>query len=1412
MNQSILQNSHQIVRESLFILLCHNLLQTVTDVLTFRTHWSSMDKGIAGSTEKVAAPKAAVLPQKNGVPTPSRDTGQRGSKQGKNTLANPQSLSPETPSPDNHSAGSRSVGSHSGKSGGSDATRRSHATGKSDVSRITDGSRKSEASRKSRSHRSGGGGGKNVGGQGALKFIGEWPFVARKQPAGSGSEVKSVASERSGTGGEPKGKNGREEESDDSPASGRRGDSSPSSLSASASGIADENLGGKLIVAARDKRKAVFAWMRDTAKMYALALKLDEDAVVQKFIKNLETACLTYMSSTAAHLHQTGLHLMESSDDLDATTRPSHHKRLGQVRDKESQDRQDNADTCADAWINVGSSPEERAAGPSGRTRGVPDANGQMATPRPSFVPLDSRAPDPLQTPRKPSPTATQSHAAPFTARRHWLQKASLTSANALLYNPQPCKRLLATHSSFVASYLLLKNNRVESLRSSQSWIDRQGSQDKDEAHERPETMQREDTNSSDAKSFSSIVPISSTGEETWDKGEGEIMKTADDNGVGTTSGRRKKASFSRATSQRFSAATNKLQKATKRYLPDLKSTHENLLADEAGHDGAPSSRVAPSMRTTLIGGLRLTYDDLETFAAVLTDADEMPLELDAALKDFHQRLFRLPFNLCQCLMLLATITAEHATRTADEEKDAAQSMRDHLKEEDTGSDVGEMPRSRSVGSTPLAIPLAADTLVLKPIPSQTAEDAGLLVWSSDDEDENVRTAPPIHSTSLTLPRTPLFSQKTLMKELETLFLEQQNGVCTHGDAETGPVGSASSRKTDRDHAAQVDEARLELTRKVLEKLPLHHLLLWELLNRLLCNKNFDPLSQQVVIRTAAALDMDHMFANCLLVYGADLIAERLEAVERNADRGGRANASERDQGDAGNGTKGGTDGSGGRTAPTQSLATTSIGNLKAFTTNMNKMKVFKIAGMAVGVGALSALTAGLAAPSFAAGLGALGIAGTSGFATFLGSAGGAASLASIFGASSASLSGWKYSRRLADIRVFEFIRISCFYATEALSKFLDEAASVSLPSLPTRLPSFHRGATSPSSVLTNRPQPATAGAHTVSAPQESTQEEIASRSKTKSRNETPPKPSANSTSKRDPQSNARSGPKPDKQSNPQSTQSSIQTEIQTQAIQTDSKQQSENTDHHPPLALTVGVCGWLKDAEDATNVWSRSRLATVVGSELLALRWEPQLLSELGGMIVRIVGENMAVSAASLSVQITMAASASFIMWPVSFLQYAGQLDNTWMTCRERSQQAGLLLAAALCDENLVGHRPVTLVGYSVGARVIVYALRELYNRGEFNRVQNAILMGTPCSKAREHWRRMRAVVADRLVNVYCTSDWILVFLYRYMEWGLKVAGLSAIDGVAGVENYDCTSLVFSHNNYDKRIPDILAYIGFHS
>lgn len=161
------------------------------------------------------------------------------------------------------------------------------------------------------------------------------------------------------------------------------------------------------------------------------------------------------------------------------------------------------------------------------------------------------------------------------------------------------------------------------------------------------------------------------------------------------------------------------------------------------------------------------------------------------------------------------------------------------------------------------------------------------------------------------------------------------------------------------------------------------------------------------------------------------------------------------------------------------------------------------------------------------------------------------------------------------------------------------------------------------------------------------------------------------------------------------------------------------------------------------------------------------------------------------------------------------------------RANAAGLILADSLIDRNL-GVRPITLVGFSLGARVIFACLRELAARGAFGLVQNVYLFGSPIVNSKEEYLRARSIVSGRFVNGYASNDWILGvsplphpanfslitysgYLFRATSGGImRVAGLAAVEGVHGLENIDVTKLVNGHMAYRAAMPRLLREVGW--
>ena len=104
-------------------------------------------------------------------------------------------------------------------------------------------------------------------------------------------------------------------------------------------------------------------------------------------------------------------------------------------------------------------------------------------------------------------------------------------------------------------------------------------------------------------------------------------------------------------------------------------------------------------------------------------------------------------------------------------------------------------------------------------------------------------------------------------------------------------------------------------------------------------------------------------------------------------------------------------------------------------------------------------------------------------------------------------------------------------------------------------------------------------------------------------------------------------------------------------------------------------------------------------------------------------------------------------------------------------------VLAKILMD-HVHGHRPVTLIGFSMGARLIMQCLQHLAEAGPAGHgiVETAVLMGTPFSADRNLWDKAGSVCAHRLVNVYCNTDWVLGLAYRASSFNREVSRMVAL------------------------------------
>ncbi|KIX06341.1 uncharacterized protein Z518_04317 [Rhinocladiella mackenziei CBS 650.93] len=253
----------------------------------------------------------------------------------------------------------------------------------------------------------------------------------------------------------------------------------------------------------------------------------------------------------------------------------------------------------------------------------------------------------------------------------------------------------------------------------------------------------------------------------------------------------------------------------------------------------------------------------------------------------------------------------------------------------------------------------------------------------------------------------------------------------------------------------------------------------------------------------------------------------------------------------------------------------------------------------------------------------------------------------------------------------------------------------------------------------------------------------------------------------------------------------------------TQDAQQASEHDHK--LRVTIGISGWLTEKEEVVKPWG----VLGSGAEVFALKWELEALLNLGNAINGMVQSAAWGYARKEIIQRTIFANLAVALWPIGLLKVARVIDNPFSVAKSRADKAGEVLADALANR-AQGERPVTLIGYSLGARVIYACLMSLAKRKEFGIIENAILMGSPTSSDTSDWRTLRSVVAGRLVNVFSTTDYVLGFMYRTSAIQYGVAGLQKVEGLSGVENFDASEDVTSHHRYRYLIGAILQKIGF--
>ena len=249
--------------------------------------------------------------------------------------------------------------------------------------------------------------------------------------------------------------------------------------------------------------------------------------------------------------------------------------------------------------------------------------------------------------------------------------------------------------------------------------------------------------------------------------------------------------------------------------------------------------------------------------------------------------------------------------------------------------------------------------------------------------------------------------------------------------------------------------------------------------------------------------------------------------------------------------------------------------------------------------------------------------------------------------------------------------------------------------------------------------------------------------------------------------------------------------------------------------------------------IWDWKRL---YGTDIHTVTWESKMLKSLCHIV-----ENMAMEVSTQATKVALQFSVvgaiiAAVALPSALLTASKLIDDPYQIVILRADEAGKELAKCLLQSD--ERRPVTLVGFSFGARVIFSCLRELarqqeiwekdrllksdtigetahgmkrsssmssaldvqpqfeYDREPASLIADVIFIGLPRAIDKAALASCRRVTGGRFINCYIRNDWLLSLMFL-ARGGTQTCGTKPIENVPGVENYDVTNLVESHTKY---------------
>ena len=151
--------------------------------------------------------------------------------------------------------------------------------------------------------------------------------------------------------------------------------------------------------------------------------------------------------------------------------------------------------------------------------------------------------------------------------------------------------------------------------------------------------------------------------------------------------------------------------------------------------------------------------------------------------------------------------------------------------------------------------------------------------------------------------------------------------------------------------------------------------------------------------------------------------------------------------------------------------------------------------------------------------------------------------------------------------------------------------------------------------------------------------------------------------------------------------------------------------------------------------------------------------------------------------------------------------LRNPWHTAMVKASMTGILLADLIARTKR--RSGFILMGHSLGARVVYYALQALSTKADKKQfIRDAYLFGGAVGQDREGWTAAASAVKGSIYNAHSERDSVLGVLYQTANaFQSSPVGMGPIESDAdNVVNLDVTSLVSGHMRFKSKMSTIIS------